>query len=402
MTTLSFADARHEVRKPLLRFTGLTLLGLMIPAATFSRHVFGELGSLVLAFLLLCGALAVLARAALVHSLPRQVLRTLAASLPILAIYAVSTAIHYEATAVTNLAQLVLVLGFMAGLTFIKWDKSDLRPLFWIFAALLVMHVAWWLAAGAPRIFHGFMGHPNGLGLFAFLLAFVPVLIVKLSRRHSLIKHVALAAVVGSAVLLYATSSRANWLAAVVAAFAFILWRALIARRRWLFHLTFALALSASIGLTWLYMIAPNYAWGWQVHELTVEYTGKNLFSGRHLFWQDLASAIAQRPWFGYGAGAVAESFTGYAWSAHNLYMQTALQVGVVGLAALVALLWFIWSQLWRGRDTVFVQLAAAYFLGVLVHQTFEVSLTQNNLANGFLIWLILAVGLSHSLRHSR
>jgi len=96
-------------------------------------------------------------------------------------------------------------------------------------------------------------------------------------------------------------------------------------------------------------------------------------------------------------AGTEAQSVTGFSWSSHNLYLQTTLQVGFVGLAALFVLLWVVWRQLWHRRRTPFARVAGAFLVGTLVHQMFEVSLTQVNLANGFLVWLVLAIGSSRA-----
>lgn len=380
------------------RAVALTVLGLMIPAATFSRNLLGQPGSLVLAGVLLVGYLLVLGRAAQTTSLPRNLIKVLLCATPVVGVYAVSTLIHPSPNALVNTAQLLLAIGFMAGLSLIRWDRISLRPLFWIFAALLVLHVLLWFALGTPRIFRGFMGHANALGLFTLVLSFVPMLTLRTSPRSSGIGFVAGAVCLSSVVLLVATGSRASWLAATWAIMSYVLWT-LFSKNRVAFHLAFLLTVGAALSATWLYSLAPNYAWGRQLQELSVQYTGQNFFSGRQLFWGDLERAIMARPWFGYGAGSVAESFTGYTWSSHNLYLQTALQVGFVGLAALIFLLWVLWAQLWQGRRSKAVRLSSAYFLGILIHQVFEVSLTQNSLANGFLIWFILAVGLSHSWR---
>jgi len=382
--------------KALLGLIGLTMLGLMIPAATFSRQLLGEMGSAVLAVVLLSGALVILFRASLIHSLSRQMFTILIAALPVIAVYAISALLHPEFTALSNLAQLVLVVVFLLGFSLIKWDKTSLKPLFWIFSTLLISHTLWWFAAGMPHIFRGFMGNPNTLGLFALLLTFVPLLMLYLSRRNSVLKFVALLAGFSGMVLVYASTSRAIWLAAAVALVVFVVWP-IIAKSRFLFHVSLLVVFAASIATTWLYIAAPNHSWGWQLQELSLRYTGKGFFSGRHRYWDDLAAAIEARPWFGYGAGTVAETFTGLDKSAHNLYLQTSLQVGMLGLGALLLLLWVVWGQLWPGRKSILVRLSAAFFLGILTHQIFEVSLTQTNLATGFLVWLILAIGLSQA-----
>ncbi len=87
-------------------------------------------------------------------------------------------------------------------------------------------------------------------------------------------------------------------------------------------------------------------------------------FTGRAPLWQASLEAIAQRPWFGYGysgfwnadSRVVQQIWRQVGWnapSAHNGYMDTALQIGLVGLAMFL-LAWgrIIYGALavaWRG-----------------------------------------------------
>ena len=168
-----------------------------------------------------------------------------------------------------------------------------------------------------------------------------------------------------------------------------------VTRRKWRFRAALLVTCSGVLLGSWLYLVAPSTDWGWRLQELSVRYTSKNLFSGRQLYWDDLTAAVAERPLLGHGAGVEAQSVTGFSWSSHNLYLQTTLQVGAVGLVALFVLIWTLWRQLWRTRSTTAARVAGAFLVGTLVHQMFEVSLTQVNLANGFLIWLVLAIGIN-------
>jgi O-antigen ligase len=401
MTTLGSYSASYFVRERLLQVIGLTLLAFMIPVATLSRNLLGEAGTVILGGVLFSGTFVIVARSALIHTIPKRLPNVIIAAVPVLLIYTVSTLLHFEISALTNLMQLILVTGFAIGFSLIPWNKASLKPLFWVFSLLLGGHVLWWIASGAPRTFRGFILHSNGLGLFAFLLSFVPLAIFMLTHRSRAIKYIAFFSVTSSIILLLATTSRASWLAAGIVLIVYILWPILI-KSRLLFHLSFFTILVSAIVATWGYIIAPNYAWGLRLQELSLAYTGKNLFSGRQRFWGELVSTIELQPWFGYGAGAIAQTFTGFDWSAHNLYFQVLLQVGVIGLGGLILMLWGIWREFWQGRHNKIVRLSASYFLSILVHQVFEVSLTQNSLANGFLIWLIIAIGLSYSWRSSQ
>lgn len=358
----------------------------------------GEAGSLALVIVLLLGTFFHLWRGPKSSAYRRRLNGLTLAIIPVTAFYVTSTLLEPNAAAFSNTVQLILVIGFMLGFSQVKWNRAALKPFFWVFTLILAAHLVWWILAGYPKLFQGFMAHPNGLGLFVLTLAFFPVLVYLGSVHSSVIRYVALASTATSFTLLYASGSRASWLAAGTMLAVLLAWP-LITRTRLLFHAAFAFALSAALTATWFYQEGPDTVWGQQLQYLSVEYTGQNFFSGRQLFWGDLEQAIRERPWFGHGAGSIAESFTGYSWSSHNLYLQTSLQVGILGLASLVFMLWNIWGQMWQGRHAIGVRLSAAFLVGILVHQVFEVSLTQNNLANGFMIWLVLAIGLNLSWR---
>jgi O-antigen ligase len=96
--------------------------------------------------------------------------------------------------------------------------------------------------------------------------------------------------------------------------------------------------------------------------------------------------------------------------SIHNLYLQTWYQTGMIGLILLILTLWQKYKYLTSvggaaGEPAAGepAQLAATYLLGILVIQTFEVDLTQNNFAAALGMWLIItfsgtAVGQTRAL----
>jgi DNA integrity scanning protein DisA with diadenylate cyclase activity len=58
-------------------------------------------------------------------------------------------------------------------------------------------------------------------------------------------------------------------------------------------------------------------------------------------------------------------------------------------------LFYSIWNFYWRAKNDALVRLCASFLIGIVVHATFEVSLTQTNLTAGVLEWMILALGVS-------
>lgn len=382
--------------RALARPLGVTLLALAVVTAAVARHPLGDAGSLLLGTVMAAGAVILLTRAASRRSLPRRAVAVAVAAIPVMAIYALSAVAHGDAGAYSNVAQLALAVTFALGASQVPWGATAVTHAHRVYSTVVVGLALWWAALGFPVLFRGPLGHPNAVGQFTLLASFFALAALAVPRRHRLPRVLVWLSLASAGALLAASGSRAVWLAAVTSGFAYVTWP-ILARRRWGFHLTFVVAMAAVTFLTWLYLIAPDHAWGWRLDEVVRAVTGQSLFSGRQRFWGDVWTAIAARPWLGHGAGAVADDFTSLGWSAHNLYMQTALQVGLLGLAGLWLLLGTIWSQLWAGRRDRIVRLAAAFLLGTLVHQVFEVSLTQNNLATGLTTWLIVAVGLERS-----
>jgi O-antigen ligase len=380
------------------KWLSLVVLGLALPVTAVMRHQWESAGVVGLAAMLSAASILTVLHAVTSGTLPRHSVAILVAALPVLTTYVLSAALVPTAAAIDHAAQLALVIGFTVGMSVIRWPRQALAILGFVSALTVVVFAAWWVLAGFPMLFSGPLRHPNALGLLILLLSFFVVQLLLQSTRMSAARWMAASALAVALPLLYATQSRAAWLALLVAGSTWIVWR-LASKSHGAFHMLFVTNITVAVAITYGYLIAPSQSWGWRLQALSVQLTGQNLFSGRQLFWDDLWSAILERPWLGHGAGATAEAITGLAWSAHNWYIQTALQVGFVGLALLLLFLWAVWSRLRSGRDDVATRLAAAYFAGLLIHQVFETSLTQANLATGFILWLIVAIGLSRAAK---
>lgn len=138
----------------------------------------------------------------------------------------------------------------------------------------------------------------------------------------------------------------------------------------------------------------PPEFYGW-LDDFVTRATGRSIYSGRQKIWPLVFAKILQSPWMGHGAGVTPQSLLRSDLSAHNLYLQVLLQVGIVGLVALLALLVGIWRELTTNLITPVGRFAAAGYLTILLHASTEVSLTQNQIALGLLQWTF--IGLSWS-----
>ncbi|OIU67788.1 hypothetical protein BHE18_12490 [Rossellomorea aquimaris] len=128
---------------------------------------------------------------------------------------------------------------------------------------------------------------------------------------------------------------------------------------------------------------------------LMLEYTGKSIMSGRDDIWRPVIAAINEQPWFGYGPGTLPIDVTGIDLSTHNLYLQIALQNGYLGLLVFIILLLYFWIIFYRNLKDKTVRLVASFFIAILIHQSFEIALTQNQLSIGLMQWFIISVGIS-------
>lgn len=130
---------------------------------------------------------------------------------------------------------------------------------------------------------------------------------------------------------------------------------------------------------------------------LSVEWTGRRLESGRDILWPRIVEAAKHSPVFGLGPAALPDSYTGVALSSHNSFLQTLLQAGYAGLAAIIVILAALGLVLVRSKVHSFAALGALYVAVVVVHNSFEVVLTQNVFAICCATWITFGyfLGLS-------
>lgn len=111
--------------------------------------------------------------------------------------------------------------------------------------------------------------------------------------------------------------------------------------------------------------------------------------STRFVLWPSTVKEISQRPLFGYGPDTFAlsyakvapkellqsENFNAYADRAHNFFLDSLINVGVVGTAFLILLFGLTIRVVIRSGDPLLLALGSALF-GHIISQQFEFSLT--------------------------
>ncbi len=291
--------------------------------------------------------------------------------------------------------QVALVAGFFGGCAACAWATRSLIVLGWISRIWLFVSLVAWIWHWCPIPYAAWYENPNANGA---ILAYVLVLSVfALRPSTAFIDGLVVAAwMVATSVQIAATMSRAATMAVVVSIAVYIAWPSIIRTKTRYMSALFLLLSSIGVLIAMQTVLVDDiYNHGY--YELSHELTGKN-FGTRTKVWQATGAVILERPLFGHGSETDIGRALDMDLSSHSLYLQVALQVGFVGLAALLTLFCLIWNTLWQGRHDPVVRRVGAFFMGMLLHQAFTVSLTQNNLALGVIAWLVTAIGVSRSL----
>jgi O-antigen ligase len=235
---------------------------------------------------------------------------------------------------------------------------------------------------GFGQGFAGIYDNPNFCATALFLSSFFLVLEYQASRNRMVLFMIAC-----SIMMIVFTGSRAVLLALSIALAAGLLPYAARKRLYW-----------PTIGLIAIFM----YVYLYQAAQITrieqsgMVQTGKDIFTGRQIIWDHVLQRIQHAPWLGHGLGTVPATYGNVheydGKSIHNLYLQIWYQTGLIGLVLLILTLRQKYKDLTnadRAADRP-AQLAATYLIGILVIQTFEVDLTQNNFAAALGMWLII------------
>lgn len=360
----------------------------------------GPVGEIAIAAILAVGGLLSTVYLAATGSIPRFAGGLLVGVLYFDAVYVASLLIHGDPAGLKTVAGTVGVLSVFVAVVLFRWSAAGLK----VFSAIIGVFVvasgmigAVEFLGGTERV-SGVFSNPNALAIF-MLLALYTFSLARL-KAGGAIERTGL--VVGSVItlsLLVATGTRSGWIALLASGVTYWIWPN-VSRSRVRHHaciLVFFLGLAAIIGLV---VAVPTLEVGQTLNRLTETYTGRQLSTGREIIWLDVLRAISERPVLGHGPQVTTQGFGHLALgSAHNLYLQIAVQVGAVGLIGLIALMWWIWTALGAVDAGKMGRTTGAILIGVLIQQSFEVSLTQNNLTLGLLAWLIIGLGVSMSLR---
>ena len=290
-----------------------------------------------------------------------------------------------------RLIQTALFLLTFLSFSRYQWTSKNVHRLFLMMLILMSLCIAYWFVSGrVTNYYSAFYGHGNGFAVV--ILATVAVTLLdcqmKLDSLHVL-------SLVLCGILLRFTNSRS----ALLTCFIFIILVLALKNRdesgaRFLSDAAFACILIGVLTFSIVYPSLYGTKLGFQLEALSREWLNKNFFSGRELVWKMVLLAVRGNEAFGLGLQMTPSMIYNTSISSHNMYLQTMLQSGVVGLCLLLCLFWTIRGKLVECGDFS-SRVGASFLLAMLVHECLEVSLTQNNFTYGLLIWAVLGISLA-------
>jgi O-antigen ligase len=236
---------------------------------------------------------------------------------------------------------------------------------------------------------HGFFNHKNNMS--AFLVISIPTLLV--FHRPGLLKWMTLGTV---GVLVVGSSSATGFSSAFFAVAAYVWVRIYQNQSREDTRNSTLLFLASVLGSIGIAAAALT-----SIATVTSAYGKDTTLSGRTLIWDASLDALARRPWFGHGFGALfwreqQSNETLEIWRqvgfenshAHNGPLQLALEVGLVGLAIFLVL-WV--STFYRGWQALDKQPDIGTWVVCIVSANLLMSLSEDVLSSG---WIALFAAL--------
>lgn len=290
-----------------------------------------------------------------------------------------------------RLIQTALFLLTLISFSRYQWTGRNVHRLFLIMLVLMSLCLAYWFVSGRiTNYYSAFYGHGNGFAvviLAAIAITFLDCQ-MKLESLHVL-------SLVLCGILLSFTNSRSALLTCLI----FIILVLALKNRdesgaRFLTNAVFICILIGVLTFSIVYPSLYGTNLGFQLESLSREWLNKNFFSGRELVWKMVLLAVHGNEALGLGLQMTPSMIYNTDFSSHNMYLQTILQSGVVGLLLLLCLFWMIRGKLVECGDFS-SRVGVSLLLAMLVHECLEVSLTQNNFTYGLLIWTVIGISLA-------
>src|SRR5690625_1304347 len=285
---------------------------------------------------------------------------------------------------------LLLLFAFILGSIRMKWHSVHFKVAGYVFSAVIIVFFVHWIISGFPMSgFKSIFRNENYLGVLTFCMLYFNILSIKYGENKE--RLVFVVATLMNLLLILTTSARSVLLGIVMIVIAWVILKSFRRHFRKLFYIV----MIGNLLFVGVYVGIKNTFIGKMLNDLSVSIFNKNLFSGRNDIWASVIKVIVEKPWFGHGAGIRAFEIAATEKTAHNMYLQLLLEVGVLGFILFVLLLISIWYVLNNRLHYFVTKWSACFMLGILVYNSFELTLFQNNYSIASFQWLIMTIGIS-------
>jgi len=297
-------------------------------------------------------------------------------------------------TIVRIIQMLGCIFAFVCG-SLIKYDDQQMKFIRRIIQLVILVNAVDWFLSGMPIINYSFI--VSNTATYGSLL-FCWIIFLSIAKEKRIFDWIIL--LIGVA-LLFFSSTRASL--AAVAIFAVISFGINFHSSHKGYNKAFlnTVLIISIIGcglFIFIYTESGYSELGIRLNEMSIKYFGKNLYSGRQIIWHELIEAIKEKPILGYGLNILPSDIYDTHLSAHNTFLQVALQSGIVGLLLLINVLLKISRNVINNNDYRISIIGVASIIAIIFHECFEACLVQNMLVTGLQMWFVMGMCTNQSI----
>lgn len=286
--------------------------------------------------------------------------------------------------------RLMFFFLFILGSVCLKWNKNYLIISGSILSMATLFFLFHWVYSGIPLGgFKSVFRNENYLGVLLFCLLYFNIFSIK--YHDGMMRLYFTFIMLSNFLLIFSTGSRSVMLAIMVILASWVVLKSFNHLYAKLFHVI----MIGNLLFVGIYVGIKNTFIGNFLNNLSMSIFNKNLFSGRNEIWETVFQAILKQPFFGYGVGIRAPDVAATESTAHNMYLQVLLEVGLIGLLLFILFLFSIWHVLNKRLNHFAAKWSACFMLGILVYNNFELTLMLNNYSIAAFQWLIMTIGVS-------
>lgn len=301
---------------------------------------------------------------------------------------------NFESSSFLRIFQIVGCLSaFICGSSFV-YEKKQLNFYYLLVETVIIFNLLFWALQGFPLKNYSFIfSNTASYGTIVFCW----FLFLSTKSNLNKIDIVFLIACIG---LEFVSSTRGALLAILcfVLVVVFSLKKKTYSNLNRTLNVILLFSIVVCFAFVFIYTEASYTEFGIKINNISREYFGKNLYSGRETIWHEMIASIGQRPFTGYGLDALPRDIYDTSLSAHNTFLQIALQSGITGLVLFLVLLVSIQRNILGNKNVRASIVGTAIIISIMVHECVEVCLVQNMLTAGLQMWFLMGLCFNPSV----